>query len=223
MAAGTYARLVADTVSSGSADANEIVEIAKKAVAQVERAAEVIRRLRALVRLDRSNRAPVPFDRIIKETLDLCRPDLDRRRVTSALLPCRPIFRPSWWISCRSNRFCSIWCAIRSRRSAIVEGLRGTIVIEAKEADADFVEVRVADQFRPRVFARLHRRADSAVLVQARPMGSASDCRCADQSSRPMAADCGWMQAREGRRSASPCRSQSSPDLTECTMTELIT
>ena len=78
MAAGTDARLVADTVSSGSASANEIAEIAKKAIGQVDRAAEVIRRLRALVRLDRSNRAPVPFDRIIKETLDLSRPDLDR-------------------------------------------------------------------------------------------------------------------------------------------------
>ena len=104
MAAGTYARLVADTVGSGSAGANEIVEIAKKAVAQVDRAAEVIRRLRALVRLDRSNRAPVPFDRIIKETLDLCRPDLSAQAQRRALR-CSLIFRPSWSIFCKSNRF----------------------------------------------------------------------------------------------------------------------
>ena len=57
MAAGTYIRLVADTISSGNIDTAEVVETAKKAVSQVDRAAEVIRRLRALVRLDRSNRA----------------------------------------------------------------------------------------------------------------------------------------------------------------------
>lgn len=83
MAAGTYARLVADAVGAGTGNANEVVEIAKKAVAQVDRAAEVIRRLRALVRLDRSNRAPVPLERIVKETLDLCRSDLERAGVTS--------------------------------------------------------------------------------------------------------------------------------------------
>ena len=60
MAAGTYIRLVADTISSGNIDTAEVAETAKKAVSQVDRAAEVIRRLRALVRLDRSNRAPVP-------------------------------------------------------------------------------------------------------------------------------------------------------------------
>jgi two-component system sensor kinase FixL len=83
MAAGTYARLVVDAVSAGTGNANEVVEIAKKAVAQVDRAAEVIRRLRALVRLDRSSRAPVPLERIVKETLDLCRSDLERAGVTS--------------------------------------------------------------------------------------------------------------------------------------------
>jgi two-component system, LuxR family, sensor kinase FixL len=83
MAAGTYARLVVDAVSAGTGNANEVVEIAKKAVAQVDRAAEVIRRLRALVRLDRSSRAPVPLERIVKETLDLCRSDLERAGVMS--------------------------------------------------------------------------------------------------------------------------------------------
>src|SRR5271167_3864835 len=83
MAAGTYTRLVADAISLGNADAAEVAQTARKAVAQVDRAAEVIRRLRALVRLDRSNRAPFPFERIVKETIELCRPDLDRANVTA--------------------------------------------------------------------------------------------------------------------------------------------
>jgi two-component system, LuxR family, sensor kinase FixL len=83
MAAGTYSRLVADMTSSNNADATEVAEIAKKAVAQVDRAAEVIRRLRALVRLDRSSRAPLPFERLVKEAIELCRPDLDRANLAA--------------------------------------------------------------------------------------------------------------------------------------------
>ena len=54
MAARTYTRLVDDEICSGSADTAMIAETARKAVAQVERAAEVVRSLRALVRLDHS-------------------------------------------------------------------------------------------------------------------------------------------------------------------------
>ena len=77
-AAGTYTRLVADTLRSpGPADASA-AETAEKAAAQVQRAAEVVRHLRALIRLDQSGRAPVTVDRIVREALDLCRPELDR-------------------------------------------------------------------------------------------------------------------------------------------------
>ena len=82
MAAGTYARLVNDAISAAPVDVLTVAETAKKAVAQVERAAEVVRHLRALVRLDRSNRAPCQFERIIEETIELCQPDLDRMHVT---------------------------------------------------------------------------------------------------------------------------------------------
>src|SRR5262249_36062256 len=58
MAAGPYTRLVNDAMSAAPVDVVTVAETAKKAVAQVERAAEVVRHLRALVRLDRSNRAP---------------------------------------------------------------------------------------------------------------------------------------------------------------------
>ena len=82
MAARTYARLVDDAISTGGADLTSVAATAKKAVAQVERAADVVRSLRALVRLDSSNRTPCGVDRIIRETLALCRPELERIHVT---------------------------------------------------------------------------------------------------------------------------------------------
>jgi C4-dicarboxylate-specific signal transduction histidine kinase len=148
MAAGTYARLVADTVSSGGANAGEIVEIAKKAIAQVDRAAEVIRRLRALVRLDRSNRAAVSFDRIVKETLDLCRQDLERAGVMwrVASPPDLPLVAVD--ILQIEQVLLNL---VRNSLDAIRDSgtSRGAIVIEARrtrgEADGDFVEVAVVD------------------------------------------------------------------------------
>jgi len=148
MAAGTYARLVADTVSSGGANAGEIVEIAKKAIAQVDRAAEVIRRLRALVRLDRSNRAPVPFDRIVKETLDLCRQDLERAGVVLRVV--LPADLPLVAVDILQIEQVLL-NLVRNSLDAIRDSgiARGAIVIEAQqthgEADGDFVEIAVVD------------------------------------------------------------------------------
>ncbi|MDI1346391.1 MAG: MASE1 domain-containing protein [Pseudolabrys sp.] len=82
MAAGTYTRLVADTLRAPGGDGALAAETAEKAAAQVQRAADVVRQLRALIRLDQSGRAPVGVDRIVRETLDLCRPELDRHAVS---------------------------------------------------------------------------------------------------------------------------------------------
>ena len=81
MAASTYTRLVADAISSGSGEATEVKELAQRAVAQINRAGEVIRRLRATVRLERSNRTPVPFVRIVTDAIALCQPELEQSEV----------------------------------------------------------------------------------------------------------------------------------------------
>jgi C4-dicarboxylate-specific signal transduction histidine kinase len=142
MAAGTYARLVADTVRGG--EAADVVETANKAVAQIDRAAEVIRRLRALVRLDRSNRAPLPFERILRETIELARPDLERAGVTarwSVAAGLQPVAVDLLQIEqVLLNLIRNSIEAIAERRTH-----RGSIAIEAKPADAEFVEVRVVD------------------------------------------------------------------------------
>jgi C4-dicarboxylate-specific signal transduction histidine kinase len=83
MAARTYTRLVEEAVSSEDEDREMVAATAKKAVAQVERAAEVLRSLRALIRLDSSNRATYSIERIIKETFALCQPDLDRSHASA--------------------------------------------------------------------------------------------------------------------------------------------
>jgi two-component system, LuxR family, sensor kinase FixL len=144
MAAGTYTRLVADWISSGNADATEVAETARKAVAQVDRAAEVIRRLRALVRLDRSNRAPILFERVVKETIELYQPDLERSGVTArfglaAGLP--PVVVDRLQIEqVLLNLIRNSIEAIRDSGSP-----DGSILIEARRTDNDFVEVQLHD------------------------------------------------------------------------------
>jgi two-component system sensor kinase FixL len=144
MAAGTYARLAADAIRSGNGETAEVVETANKAVAQIDRAAAVIRRLRALVRLDRSNRAPMAFERIVKETIELCRPDLDRAGVTarSTLAADLPLVMVD---------ILQIEQAVVNLMRNSIEAIgdsgspRGSILIEARQADSEFVEVRVVD------------------------------------------------------------------------------
>jgi C4-dicarboxylate-specific signal transduction histidine kinase len=144
MAAGTYIRLVADSMGSGKVDPAEVMETAKKAVSQVDRAAEVIRRLRALVRLDRSNRIPVGFERIVKGMIELCKPDLDQAGVAArsklaADLP--PVMVDVLQIEQVLSNL------MRNSIEAISDsgGTKGSISIEAKRANDDFIEVRVLD------------------------------------------------------------------------------
>jgi two-component system, LuxR family, sensor kinase FixL len=142
MAAGTYTRLVDDAIRAGNANTRMVAETAKKAAAQVERAAAVVRRLRALVRLDRSNRVACRVDRIVRETIDLCRPDLDRlgvkvRQSVAAGLP-------SVMVDVLQIEQ-ALLNLVRNSIDAVSEAAQRTISIEATLVSADFVEVRVRD------------------------------------------------------------------------------
>jgi two-component system, LuxR family, sensor kinase FixL len=144
MAAGTYTRLVNDAMTSGQTDVAVVAETAKKAVAQVERAAEVVRHLRALVRLDRSNRAPCRFERIVEETIELCQPDLDRAHV-AVRTDIAPDF-PAVMVDLLQIEQVLI-NLMRNAIEAISDSgsVRGTVHIGAKVFDDEFVEVRVVD------------------------------------------------------------------------------
>ena len=102
-AAGTYARVAAHALASGGTPPDVAREAANKAVGQVERAAEVVRRLRALIRLGRSEIAPVAVGRIVQESLELLRPEIDRRNIT-VREDVAGICLWSWRTSCRWSR-----------------------------------------------------------------------------------------------------------------------
>ncbi len=142
-AAGTYARLVVDTLRSGNRDEAAVVETAGKAATQVERAAEVVRRLRALIRLDQTGRAPVSVERIVKETLELCQPDLDRhgiktRVMLDAGLP--PVLVDLLQIEQ------VLLNLVRNAIEAMQDsGMGGVIAIEAARGEPGFVELRIRD------------------------------------------------------------------------------
>ena len=144
MAARTYARLVDDAISTDGADLASVAATAKKAVAQVERAADVVRSLRALVRLDASNRAPCGVDRIVRETLALCRPELDRIHATARTV-LRNDLRPVMVDILQIEQ--ALLNLLHNSIEAIGEDKspRGSILIEAFAADEDFVEIRVSD------------------------------------------------------------------------------
>lgn len=144
MAAGIYTRLVEHALRSGHGNSEAAAETAQKAAAQVERAAAVVRRLRALVRLDRSNRVVCRVDHIVRETIDLCQPDLDRAGVkvqqsVASGLP--PVMVDMLQIEQ------ALLNLVRNSIDAIGAARHGegTIAIEATLRDADFIEVNVCD------------------------------------------------------------------------------
>jgi two-component system, LuxR family, sensor kinase FixL len=143
-AAGTYSRLVNDALREGGAEPAMVAETASKAVVQIERAAEVVRRLRALVRLDRSGRAPCGVDRIVKETVALCQPALDRSHIAvhwsvGADLPL--VMVDTLQIGQ------ALLNLMRNSIEAIAEAEQndGLISIEAAPGGQGFVEIRVRD------------------------------------------------------------------------------
>jgi two-component system, LuxR family, sensor kinase FixL len=150
MAAGTYTRLVDDAIRNGDGNTDAAAETARKAAAQVERAAAVVRRLRALVRLDRSNRVACRVDRIVREAIDLCQPDLDRLGVkvhpsVAAGLPQVHVDVLQIEQALLNLMRNSIDAIREAGQESGKEAGQGTIAIEATIAGADFVQVAVYD------------------------------------------------------------------------------
>jgi two-component system sensor kinase FixL len=142
MAAGTYTRLVNSAIRSHTADSAEIAETANKAVAQVERAAEVIRRLRALVRLDRSGRSPCTLEQIVNETLALCQHDVERIHASTRVL--LPSELPRVLVDMLQIEQAML-NLLRNAIEAIANRPQGMITIEAASKGNGFVEVIVSD------------------------------------------------------------------------------
>lgn len=84
MAAGTYIRLVTKALEDRPAE-RDLLDASEKADGQIRRAGEVIRRLRALFKLDRSDHRAQDVAEILRSSLELCRAELDRRSVQARL------------------------------------------------------------------------------------------------------------------------------------------
>ena len=68
-------------METGAGNREAAIEAAGKAVTQVERTAAIIKSLRDLIRLGRSEIAPQSVQRIVRETVELLEPNLPRRKV----------------------------------------------------------------------------------------------------------------------------------------------
>lgn len=72
-AIANYAR-----VAKGATEAKAASEASARVIAQVDRAAEVVRRLRNFIRLGRSEISPANVRKVLEDALGYCRADLDR-------------------------------------------------------------------------------------------------------------------------------------------------
>lgn len=80
-AIGNYSRLLVRSTAASPLDAAMIREAATKASEQVERAAEVVRRLREFIRLGRSERSPTSVDALIEAAAEMCASDFERHYI----------------------------------------------------------------------------------------------------------------------------------------------
>lgn len=80
-AVANYARIAQRATQANPVDTVAAADATGRAVAQVERAAEVVRRLRNFIRLGRSEMSPVAVGELIDEARSYCRAELERQRV----------------------------------------------------------------------------------------------------------------------------------------------
>jgi two-component system, LuxR family, sensor kinase FixL len=77
-AISTYTELVKRHVEMGSPGKAVTIEAATKAVSQVGRVTDIVRKMRDFIRLGQSEACPYPLDQIVKETVELVRIDVER-------------------------------------------------------------------------------------------------------------------------------------------------
>ena len=80
-AASTYTNIVAESLQEEKLKDPSISEMADKAATQINRAADVVRRLRTLVRMGRSDLSPTSISLIVQEASDLARADIERETI----------------------------------------------------------------------------------------------------------------------------------------------
>lgn len=143
-AIGNYTRLAKRAAEQTPPDGNAAASAASDAIAQVERAGAIVRRLRDFIRLGSIDTAPVAVGTLINETLAICRPELDRYGIAIETRLGRDL--PA--VAADSLQIEQVLLnLIRNAVEALSQAGRydGRIVVEAARDDTDRIEIRVTD------------------------------------------------------------------------------
>lgn len=143
-AISNYTRIVKRYVETGVGSQSGAIEAATKAVAQVERTAAIIKSLRDLIRMGRSEIAPQSVAHIVSETVELVEPNLQRARVElKTPIPKDLPLVLADLLQVEQVLLNLIWNAIEAIGAA--GHTKGTITVEAAANMPGFVEISVAD------------------------------------------------------------------------------
>lgn len=138
-AVANYARLAKDATDPSAAS-----EASNKVIAQVERAAEVVRRLRNFIRLGRSETAPIAVPQLVDEAVSYCNLELDRSHIELQLRVGRDL--PVVKVDALQIEQVIV-NLVRNASEALTDAGRydGKVVIEADCDGATSVIIRVRD------------------------------------------------------------------------------
>ena len=143
-AIATYTELVRRHLVSGSPDKAIALETATKAIGQVGRVADIVQKLRDLIRLGQVEAGPYTLQQIKDETMELARADLERNGATLEMM--LPMGLPSIMVD-RVQIEQVLMNLIRNALDAMaLNGQnRKLIVIEAAARPGALVEIAVRD------------------------------------------------------------------------------
>jgi len=138
-AVANYARLVRSAPDRAAAS-----EASDRLIAQVERTAEVVRRLRDFIRLGRSEMSPIAVPTLLHEAVSYCRVELDRQGVALQLRLGRDL--PPVRVDALQIEQVIV-NLVRNAAEALTEAGRndGRVVVEAEREAAGSVILRVRD------------------------------------------------------------------------------
>lgn len=138
-AVANYAR-----VAKSANDLAAAAEASTRVIAQVERAAEVVRRLRNFIRLGRSEVAPIAVAKLIDEALAYCQAEADRHGVQLQLKIARDL--PPVRVDALQIEQVIV-NLVRNAAEALADAGRfdGRVTLEAERERADEVVIRVRD------------------------------------------------------------------------------
>jgi two-component system sensor kinase FixL len=138
-AVANYARL-----ARGARNLEGAVEASERVISQVDRAAEVVRRLRNFIRLGRSEAGFIPVDKLVEEALSFCRVELDSNGIQLIVRVDGDL--PMVEVDALQIEQVIV-NLVRNSMEALVEAGRydGKVVIEAKKGSQDRLVISVKD------------------------------------------------------------------------------